>query len=125
IQHRSTTAWHPQANAQVERFHRTLKDSLRAHCANGDWVDQLPLIMLGIRNLAVADSGLSPSQLAFGAPTRLPGCFATSTEATDPAAPFIDRLRAIVRNLQPPDHVWHGNNGRLQRDPKLDTTSHV
>ncbi len=30
IQHNQTTAYHPQANGMVERFHRRLKDALRA-----------------------------------------------------------------------------------------------
>ena len=33
IQHNQTTAYHPQSNAMVERFHCRLKDALRARCA--------------------------------------------------------------------------------------------
>jgi hypothetical protein len=127
VRHNATTAWHPQANAQVERFHRTLKDALRARAAGDRWTDHLPHIMLGIRNLPVADSGLSPAQLTFGAPVRLPGCFATAPTRTGRTPQdFVADLQNIIRSLRAPSHDWHGNTGRPgYRDPHLDSASHV
>jgi transposase InsO family protein len=51
IQHSPTTAYHPQSNGLVERFHRWLKDALRsgAAAADADWHDHLPWVLLGIR----------------------------------------------------------------------------
>ena len=43
-----TTSFHPQSNSLVERFHRSLKSSLRARLASPDWCDHLPLVMLGL-----------------------------------------------------------------------------
>jgi hypothetical protein len=37
ISHTQTTAYHPQSNGLVERFHRRLKDALRARGAGADW----------------------------------------------------------------------------------------
>jgi len=37
INHKLTTAYHPQANGLVERFHRQLKEALRARLETGDW----------------------------------------------------------------------------------------
>jgi transposase InsO family protein len=34
IKHNMTTAYHPQSNGLVERFHRQLKEALRAHLAS-------------------------------------------------------------------------------------------
>jgi transposase InsO family protein len=42
IQHNQTTAYHPQSNGMVERFHRRLKDALHTRCAAVNWVDHLP-----------------------------------------------------------------------------------
>jgi hypothetical protein len=42
ITHIQTMAYHLQSNVLVERFHRSLKDSLRARLASSDWVDHLP-----------------------------------------------------------------------------------
>ena len=36
IRHSTTTAYHPQSNGMIERFHRQLKDSLRARLASTD-----------------------------------------------------------------------------------------
>jgi cleavage and polyadenylation specificity factor subunit 1 len=49
ISHKLTTAFHPQSNGAVERFHRRLKDSLRAWLAGSDWPSHLPWVMLGLR----------------------------------------------------------------------------
>jgi hypothetical protein len=50
-----TTAYHPQSNEFVERFHRGLKDALRARAAvAADWHDHLPWVMLGVFALLAA-----------------------------------------------------------------------
>ena len=49
IQHLTTTAYHPQANGLIERFHCQLKDSLRARLAASDWPSHLPWIIPGLR----------------------------------------------------------------------------
>ena len=48
VKARSTTAYHPQANGMVERFHRQLKASLMAVAENGNWMSSLPLVLLGL-----------------------------------------------------------------------------
>jgi transposase InsO family protein len=40
-----TTAFHPQANGMVERWHHRLKDALRACAAGLDWVLHLPWVL--------------------------------------------------------------------------------
>ena len=56
IQHSPTTAYHPQSNGLVERFHRRLKDALRSRAAAADWHDHLPWVLLGIRTAFREDS---------------------------------------------------------------------
>ena len=73
IHHITATAYHPQANGLVERFHRQLKDALRARLAASDWPQHLPWVLLGLRAAPKGDSGLSSAELVYGAPISLPG----------------------------------------------------
>ena len=59
VQHIMTTAFHPQSNGMVERFHRRLKDALKARLAGADWPDHLPWVMLGLGAAPREDSGVS------------------------------------------------------------------
>jgi transposase InsO family protein len=70
-----TTAYHPQANGLVERFHRRLKDALRAHLAGPTWTAHLPWVLLGLRAAPREEDKISPTQAVFGTPIVLPGQF--------------------------------------------------
>ena len=52
IRHVVTTAYHPQSNGLVERFHRQLKEGLRSRAAGAAWLEHLPWVLLGRRMLA-------------------------------------------------------------------------
>ncbi|XP_026476090.1 protein NYNRIN-like [Ctenocephalides felis] len=43
-----TTAYHPQSNGLVERWHRTLKAALM--CSPEPWIEVLPVVLLGLRS---------------------------------------------------------------------------
>src|SRR5450830_485225 len=91
ITHLSTTAYHPQSNGMVERFHRRLKDGLRARLAGPDWVEQLPWILLGIRAASPSPDVQSPAEAVMGCQPTLPGEFLDVPEP--PNAVFLDRIR--------------------------------
>jgi hypothetical protein len=73
IEVKLTTAYHPQANGLIERFHRQLKDALRARTATADWDLHLPLVLLGLRAAPKEDENVSAAELAFGTRLTLPG----------------------------------------------------
>ena len=52
-----TTSYHACSNGLVERFHRTMKDSLKARLNRPDWTSQLPWVMLGLRSAHKDDIG--------------------------------------------------------------------
>ena len=56
----NTTAYHPQANGMIERFHRQLKASLMAVAGNGNWMSSLPLVLLGLRTSCLLYTSPSP-----------------------------------------------------------------
>lgn len=68
IKHVLTAVATPRANGQVERFHRTLLDAMRASGDDGDiyWDNKLPEIMWGINNTVNASTKYTPYELMFG-----------------------------------------------------------
>ena len=106
IKRNRTTAYHPQSNGIVERFHRQLKTSLKAR---PNWRDELPIIMLGIRTSVKEDLNCSAAELVYGTTLRLPGEFFhhTNTGAVD-YTPFLDRLRDTMSRQRPVSSKHHG-----------------
>ena len=59
----NTTAYHPQENGLVERMPWQLKASLKARLTGPKWMDELPMILLGIRTAWREDAECSPADL--------------------------------------------------------------
>jgi len=77
VDHRHTSANHPQANGSAERVVQTLKRALRKCIAAGDvgpqdWDDALPWIALGYRCSPQEATGYSPYQLLYGVTPVVP-----------------------------------------------------
>ena len=98
INHITTTAYHPQANGLVERFHQQLKDSLRAHLATTDWLSHLPWVLLGLRAAPKEDHNISSAELLYGVPLTLPGELLDVQES--PSAIFLEHICSSPSSLQ-------------------------
>lgn len=97
-----TTAYHPQANGLVERFHRHLKTALTAKLSKTTWVEELPWVLLGIRTVPKEDLGVSSAELVYGAPLTLPGEFVTVSEHHWPEPlELLPHLRAASQAFRP------------------------
>ncbi len=91
----------------VERLHRHLKAALMSHADGEHWVDNLPIVLLGIRATFKPDINACAAELVFGSTLRLPGEF---LEYTTPPTPgdvddLLHRLRKFVRSQRPQLHV--------------------
>nr|VZI38648.1 unnamed protein product [Spirometra erinaceieuropaei] len=120
-----TTAYHPAANAMVERFHRQLKTALRAVEDPGNWSDNLPLALLGIRAALKSDLGCSAAELVFGTILRLPGEMITPTSrgADETPGNLVQRLRQFMRSLSPVPPRTPMTESYVEKD--LDSCTHV
>ncbi|XP_070403201.1 uncharacterized protein [Nothobranchius furzeri] len=74
ITHVMSSAYHPQSQGALERWHQTLKAMLTKYCLSKSktWEEGLPFVLFAARE-AVQDSlGFSPAQLVFGHTPRGP-----------------------------------------------------
>lgn len=97
-----TTAYHPISNGIVERFHRTLKASLKAQEDRVHWSTLLPMVLLGLRATHKTDINCTPAELVYGGQLRLPGEFFNCTHKYPEGDPtdYVTQLRAAMRALQ-------------------------
>lgn len=122
-QHIFTTAYHPQANGAVERFHRTLKTAIIA--ANGrSWSNLLPLVLLTLRNSLKEDIECSPAELVYGTTLKLPGEFFTNSPDIPDAADFVKRLRTFMQMIRPTPTSDHSRT-KVFVHPELTVCTHV
>jgi transposase InsO family protein len=95
IRHVQTTAYHPQTNGLVERFHRRLKDALQARLASPAWTAHLPWVLLGLRAAPREEDNISPAQAVFGTPIVLPGQFLNEYANLDESNFFQNFSKAV------------------------------
>ena len=75
IRKANTTAYHPQTDGLVERFHRTLTDMLakRVQRSGKDWDEQLPYVLFAYRTSIQTWTQEGPFYLLYGRDPQLPG----------------------------------------------------
>lgn len=74
VEHQMSSAYHPESQGALERFHQTIKSVLHTYCVGTgkEWVDGLPLLMLAIKSTVQESLGFSPAELVFGHTVRGP-----------------------------------------------------
>lgn len=98
--HHPTTAYHPQANGMVERFHRQLKAAISA-VDEIHWTEALPMVLLGIRATLKTDLQASSAELLYGQPLRLPGdYFSTASDLLPHDGSYAKQLAARMRRMR-------------------------
>ena len=72
IEKSATTAYHPQANARVERFNGVLVDRLAMFASERDWDAYIPYALAAYRCSYNASTGFTPHYLLFGREMVMP-----------------------------------------------------
>ena len=72
-QYRSS-AYHPESQGALERFHQTLKNMIRSYCfdTEKDWDEGIHLLLFAVRESVQDSLGFSPFELVFGHTVRGP-----------------------------------------------------
>ena len=70
----TSSAYHPESQGALERFHSTLKNMIRNYCFENekDWDEGVSLLMFAARESIQESLGFSPFELVFGHTVRGP-----------------------------------------------------
>ena len=106
IKHLRTTAYHLASNGMVVRFHRQLKAAIKCHNSS-NWVESLPIVLLGIRTAFKADLSTTTAEMIYGTGIRLPAEFFVPAKQSANAE-FANRLRGRMKDIRPLPTSRHG-----------------
>ena len=121
--HIRTTSYHPQSNGLCERMHRTLKSALRSYESH-NWIDKLPLVLLGMRSSFKEEIQASPSEMMYGCAIKLPIDLLVYQEKSNVRQDsYVDNLKRSMRLVAPPKTRIPDQKGYI--DPKLPLSTHV
>ena len=69
-----SSAYHPESQGALERFHQTLKNMIKAYCfdTEKDWDEGIYLLLFAARESVQESLGFSPIELVFGHTVRGP-----------------------------------------------------
>ena len=149
VQHTKTTPAHPQCNAQVEVFNKTVKKYLASFVDDTtlDWENFLPALMLSYNTSYHSTIATTPFELLFGTKPRLPSFpnpdiqrvhYGESTSAE--RYQLLQKIRFLAKNIATAnqqtiknnfdnnalphsysidDLVWYEDFAPLGKNPKL------
>ena len=111
IKMQNTTSYHPQSNGLVERLHRQLKASIMARSTDiNNWMDHLPMAMLGIRSAWRTELDCSPAELVYGTTLAVPGLLVGDAPQSGqelPSSEFVQDLLTKMSELKPTEMAHH------------------
>lgn len=119
-----TTAYHPQSNGQIERWHRTLKAALMARGATENWTKEIATVLLGLRASLHRTTNLSPALSTYGSTLRLPAdFFVPAKNNTGEPSELIKKITETMTSLAPSTRPKQQRTPFVHKD--LSSCTHV
>ena len=68
IKQQLSSAYHSQSQGCIERFHQTLKNTLKMYCdeMGREWDEAVPIALFAIKDAVNDSTGFSPFELVYG-----------------------------------------------------------
>ena len=115
----TTTAYNPEANGIVERFHRSLKAALMSRCTSEKWKLELPWVLLGLRTTPKDVDDHAPAEKVYGDNLTVPADFFRQSLNLK-----LPELRDAVQRFIPCRQTYHAARTSYV-PPDLMSSSHV
>ena len=123
IRHNMSSAYHPESQGALERFHQTLKSLLRSFCVemSRDWEEGLPWLLLAAREVVQDSTGFSPNDLIFGHTVRGPlTVLKSECQSSEPPQSLLEYVNCFRHRLYVACRLAKENLGNAQK--KMKTT---
>ncbi|XP_012234576.1 uncharacterized protein [Linepithema humile] len=120
-----TTAYHPQYNGMIERWHQSLKAAIMCHAQPpGNWTEILPTVLLGLRTSLKEGINASTAEMVYGKTLRIPGKFFIGKEPSIEPQIFLEKHRLHMRKIRSAPKAHH-NKAKSFVHKNLHTCTHV
>lgn len=106
-----TTAYRPQANGIIERWHRTLKTAIKTR-TDTNWAPAIPLIVLALRCTLKEDLKTTPAEMVYGEQLQLPGGYFEEPKKIA-ASEFVKQMNSYLRSLRTKETAHHSNEAGI------------
>ena len=104
-----SSAYHPQSQGCLERFHQTFKSMLRKYCleTDHDWDEHINLLLFALRECPQESLGYSPFELLYGRQIRGPlkvlkdQWFSDDKDSPSiPVTQYVSNLKERLQNVR-------------------------
>jgi hypothetical protein len=116
-----SSAYHPESQGALERFHQTLKTMLRSYCLDHqkDWDEGVPVVLFAARESVQESLGFSPFEMVFGHSVRGPlKILKEKFLGGEPTVPLLDYVSAFKERFHSTCEKAHENLRQAQANMK-------